>query len=269
LAHYLVSARPLPERLGELASLLANGGIEGLEPFGRALDYSLRNARLGEDLRAHWEEEDYCAPPLAMERASILDAHFEALEARPVERGLGWREVASWFPLWPAMLGLPRRRGERPRTRKPMPHSQLDQTSPLPIYRRLAELLFSLPDAQESYSLVSVPGARALWLDEGVKGARPEAFIAGREPLHLHPPGDGSLHMALPEAWAEEAMGKGWAELHPLAEEGLLPRRYVMVYAPRDGWELFFVFNLALISYVYARGGKVIEPPKKEVEYGL
>ena len=40
-----------------------------MRPFGRSLTYSLEHARLRDDGYAVWEEEDYCAPPLAQERS--------------------------------------------------------------------------------------------------------------------------------------------------------------------------------------------------------
>jgi hypothetical protein len=46
-----------------------------MRPFGQALQYSLENARIDTENRdyALWIEEDYCSPPLAMEREGVLD----------------------------------------------------------------------------------------------------------------------------------------------------------------------------------------------------
>ncbi|KKP01762.1 hypothetical protein THAR02_06141 [Trichoderma harzianum] len=53
------------------------------------------------------------------------------------------------------------------------------------------------------------------------------------EIVHVHP--EASSHMVLSLTDAEEAMAKGWAELHPLSGVmGRLPLPYVMIYAPRD-----------------------------------
>ena len=72
-----------------------------LEPFGRALHHSLMNARVdGAAEVAVWEEEDYCRPPLAMERAAVLDDYFTDLTVESVERGAGWKAIESLPSLW-------------------------------------------------------------------------------------------------------------------------------------------------------------------------
>jgi hypothetical protein len=78
--------------------------------------------------------------------------------------------------------------------------------------------------------------------------------MVGQEFAHLHPPPDYSLHLTLPEDRAREAIRAGWAEFHPLVEEGRLPPTIVMVYAPRDATELAVVSGLVLESYQFALG---------------
>ncbi len=78
--------------------------------------------------------------------------------------------------------------------------------------------------------------------------------MVGREFAHLHPPPDQSLHLTLPERRAREAIQAGWAEFHPLVEEGRLPPTLVMVYAPRDDVEIEIVYGLVRESYQFARG---------------
>ncbi|RIH83024.1 hypothetical protein Mterra_02430 [Calidithermus terrae] len=99
MAHYLVRAKALPHKLPELRSRLDSGEIRAMQPFGKALDHSLRNARVeGEWLV--WEEEDYCRPPLAMERAAVLDAYFTDLGVERVEGGEGWKRLEGLPRLW-------------------------------------------------------------------------------------------------------------------------------------------------------------------------
>ena len=50
---------------------------------------------------ATWEEEDYCHPPLAQERAAVLDRYFRELAVRPVSTGSGWEEIKALPPLFP------------------------------------------------------------------------------------------------------------------------------------------------------------------------
>ena len=62
---------------------------------------ALRGARSGSAETAVWEEEDYCSPPLAMERAAILDRYFDRIEVEPVARGEGWRRIDGLPRLFP------------------------------------------------------------------------------------------------------------------------------------------------------------------------
>jgi hypothetical protein len=94
MAHYLVRARAKPEKLGELAERLAADAFVDLEPFGRALTKGLRGARIQGD-GVLWEEEDYCAPPLAEERAAVLDNYFDGIAVEPVAKGAGWRRIEA------------------------------------------------------------------------------------------------------------------------------------------------------------------------------
>jgi hypothetical protein len=48
-----------------------------------------------------WEEEDYCEPPLAQERAAVLDRYFEELSVEPVFQGTGWALIQDLPALFP------------------------------------------------------------------------------------------------------------------------------------------------------------------------
>ena len=100
MAYYLVQATPVEELLVELRKRLDSGEIRVMRPFGQALQYSLENARVKEGGLAVWEEEDYCVPPLAQERAAILDTYFRDLNVERVEKGKGWKQIESLPNLW-------------------------------------------------------------------------------------------------------------------------------------------------------------------------
>lgn len=165
----------------------------------------------------------------------------------------------------PDHVPLPIRVGPRPPTSKGMPHAQLG-VQPVPeVDAELRRRAFSLPDVEERPTIVSVPGARALWLREAAPLAHPEAIVAGREFAHVHP--DGSLHLTLSAERAREAIDAGWAEPHPIAShlgiEGL-----VLVYTPRTLGELDVVWRLIVDSYCFVTGraldGAELRAPSSE-----
>ena len=98
MAYYLVKAKPGHD-LSDLKRQLDGGEIAKMRPFGTALDYSLKNARL-DDEWAVWEEEDYCHPPLDMERQAVLDHFFVNLSVEKVMPGEGWKKINPLPGLW-------------------------------------------------------------------------------------------------------------------------------------------------------------------------
>lgn len=102
MAYYLVKAKYHENLLKELRTRLDSGEIQKMRPFGQALQYGLDNARLVPDNEemAIWEEEDYCRPPLAQERAAVLDTYFTDLEVEVVKEGEGWRKIEALPKLW-------------------------------------------------------------------------------------------------------------------------------------------------------------------------
>ena len=149
-----------------------------------------------------------------------------------------------------------RRAGPRPSTTPTNPHTQLTQNAPTDLQERVFSLASGLAGVQTGPSLVSVPGARAFHLPAPDQAAR-EAFMVAREFAHLHPAGDGSLHMTLPPDVVDSVIETGWAERHPLAGQHGLPSNIVMVYGPRDADELEVVEALVRASHSLASGSVV------------
>ncbi|WP_436903363.1 hypothetical protein [Halovenus halobia] len=103
MANRFVRARPVQERLPELRERLNSGEIESFEPFGSAMTRALNRARFDPETgEAVWIEEDYCSPPLAMERAEVLDDYFEALTVveEDIDEAAGWRQIDDLPGLW-------------------------------------------------------------------------------------------------------------------------------------------------------------------------
>ncbi|HWS96240.1 MAG TPA: hypothetical protein VN620_07175 [Candidatus Methylomirabilis sp.] len=55
----------------------------------------MNEARIQPDGVATWEEEDYCSPPLAEERAAVLDKYFDEISVERVDAGEGWKRIEA------------------------------------------------------------------------------------------------------------------------------------------------------------------------------
>ncbi|MFQ3295192.1 MAG: hypothetical protein ACI9PP_000010 [Halobacteriales archaeon] len=103
MPYRFVRARPIEDRLPELQERLDEGEIEQMDPFGQAMTRSLTEARLDPKTdEAVWVEEDYCTPPLAMEREAVLDDYFEHLTVidEDVSEPAGWERIEDLPSLW-------------------------------------------------------------------------------------------------------------------------------------------------------------------------
>lgn len=105
MAHYIVRATPKVEKLDELRERLDREEFKDMNPFGRTLTHSLENARFNSETQeAVWEEEDYCSPPLAMERDAVLDEYFEELSVEKVDSSEGWEQIDELPSLWDSQM---------------------------------------------------------------------------------------------------------------------------------------------------------------------
>lgn len=132
-----------------------------------------------------------------------------------------------------------------------MPHTQIGVQPVAEVHAELFRRSFSLPGVSNRATVVSIPGARALWLDPSIELAHPEVIVAGREFTHIHP--DGSMHLSLPVERAREAIDSGWAEPHPIARQ-IGMEGMVLVYTPRTFEELEVLWELVLDAYCYVTG---------------
>ena len=103
MAYYLVSAKVKKDKLDELKKELEKSAFIAMEPFGKAITYSLENARIREDGFIVWEEEDYCSPPLKQERSAVLDDYFVHIDVEKVEKGEGWEKISHLPRLFPGL----------------------------------------------------------------------------------------------------------------------------------------------------------------------
>ncbi|MCP4522356.1 MAG: hypothetical protein GY827_11805 [Cytophagales bacterium] len=150
---------------------------------------------------------------------------------------------------------MPIRNGKRPLTTNTNPHMQLNQQpEDISYIKSLEEWAFKLSNINKKPSLVSVPGAVAMFMDKEHTCKSCNAFMADTEFAHFHPHPDYSLHLGLPEKDAQIIIDKGWGEWHPLIKRGFLPPNMIMMYAPRNQEEFEVSKFILGHSYKFASG---------------
>ena len=82
---YRVTARFKTETAADYLAKLTDGTIESQRPDGREIVGAMNRAVLTEEGAVSWSEVCYCPTPLAHERATVFDKHFEDLETEVVE----------------------------------------------------------------------------------------------------------------------------------------------------------------------------------------
>lgn len=119
---------------------------------------------------------------------------------------------------------------------------------------------FYLQKFLQRFTSVAKPNASIIQLKPSVYERHTEAMFVHdsrpvyalgedmmREISHVHATGDYSAHVVLSPQDAKKVIDSGWGQLHPLAGRRILkrmvgimvPREYVLLYAPRDGrWRL-------------------------------
>ncbi|KAA3663402.1 MAG: phospholipase [Chloroflexi bacterium] len=155
----------------------------------------------------------------------------------------------------PTVFPLPERAGPRTKTSGTVPHVQIDVEPITAVNDKLFQRAFTLPGVEDRPTIVSLPGARGMWLTDDISLAHPEAIVSGREFAHIHP--DGSLHAPLPYERALEVAEKGWGERHPWADEREGWDGLVMLFTPQSMEELDITFQLIVESYNHVTGQTV------------
>ncbi len=155
----------------------------------------------------------------------------------------------------PTVFPLPERAGARTQTTGTVPHVQIDVEPVTTVNDELYRRVFALPGVEDRPTVVSLPGARGMWLSDDLALVHPEAIVNGREFAHIHP--DGSLHAPLPFERALEVAEKGWGERHPWADEREGWDGFVMLFTPQSMDELDVIFQLIVESYNHVTGETV------------
>ncbi len=82
---YHVRARFRVDTAAAFLAKLTDGTIENQRPDGHELVASMKRAVVGEDGLIEWSERCYCETPLAHERATVLDSHFDDISVEPID----------------------------------------------------------------------------------------------------------------------------------------------------------------------------------------
>lgn len=82
---YHVQARFRADTAAEFLAKLTDGTISGQRPDGAELVASMQRAVVNSRGLTEWSELCYCDPPLAHERATVLDLHFDDIRTEPLD----------------------------------------------------------------------------------------------------------------------------------------------------------------------------------------
>ncbi|MCJ1353803.1 MAG: hypothetical protein MMC33_003790 [Icmadophila ericetorum] len=166
---------------------------------------------------------------------------------------------------------LPHRKGKPPVTSIWVaPHRQMEQEASSAAKKALNSvapflvsknptLLQILPSKLEggSPSLHLTPHATTLFLRasnaQGSKRDRSKPPMSPNEIFHVHNT-EGSSHVILSAKDASLVIERGWGERHALAGRALVPKTYLMVWAPRDEVEVEVLRMIVVAAARYAVG---------------
>ena len=166
--------------------------------------------------------------------------------------------IKQVLPISFADTPLPIRAGPKVITSGRVPHTQLGVVPDPSLNDQLNKLVYTLPNIEEHPTIVSLPGAKGMWLADDVPVKHPKAIAAGREFAHIHP--DGSLHAPLSYKRALEVEKNGWGELHPWSNTREGWEGFVMLYSANTEDQLQVLIQLVTESYNYVTGLSVAVP---------
>jgi hypothetical protein len=158
---------------------------------------------------------------------------------------------------------IPVRSGNRPKVMNTIPHRQMNQLNDEKIKNELNKMF---DDFISKYNNIIVykkslteKHNNAIFINPSIKNIVPECIYTKGEIAHIHPK-DSSMHMVFSQKDAKTIIDKKWGTKHPTA--GLIwsptPSTYIMVYAPRNIFELKIVNQLLKGSISYMTGVNIM-----------
>lgn len=82
---YHVRAKFRVDTASAFLAKLTDGTIDKQRPDGPELVASMKRAVVNVEDEVEWTELCYCKPPLAHERTTVLDSHFDDIRTKPIE----------------------------------------------------------------------------------------------------------------------------------------------------------------------------------------
>lgn len=152
---------------------------------------------------------------------------------------------------------IPIRSGDRPKVINTIPHRQIDQLNNEEMKDKLNKLFDTFISKYKNIIVykksLTEKHNNAIFINSCIKSIVPECIHSKGEIAHIHQE-DSSMHMIFSQSDAKIIIDKFWGIKHPTA--GLIgaptPSTYIMIYAPRNDFELEIVSQLlkASISYM-------------------
>ncbi|KAI9820028.1 MAG: hypothetical protein M1827_006599 [Pycnora praestabilis] len=143
------------------------------------------------------------------------------------------------------LLAMPKRGGQRPSVTGIAPHRQTTRKGSKYDFSALSDAIHALADRHPNRLKLGTSCFEKH--GTGIFAVSPINGTCNGEICHAHP-SDGSLHMTLHLADAKVVLENGWGERHPLAKGGwcerFVPTGFVMIYVPRDEFELQVVMEM-------------------------
>lgn len=146
---------------------------------------------------------------------------------------------------------LPERDGPRPKTISGPLHLQCSGHGDSKYLDQIVDTVLTWPYIEAPAHRNGRPDTVPIRIKDIAATIDPSAFITTREfaRVLLASP---TIYLALPLVSAHWAIVRGWAEPHYLGSFGLMPAGTVVLYTPRDRWELEVCYGLLSDAYQWA-----------------
>jgi hypothetical protein len=146
---------------------------------------------------------------------------------------------------------LPKRRGRRPITIRGPIHVQCGEHGDERRLRAIVEQVTAWPHVEAGPLPIGSANFLSLQLAEDSPVQDSSVFISGREFGRVLL-GSPTIYLTLPLQLAHWAIVRGWAEPHFFSSFGVMPPGVMVVYTPRDEYEVAVCRSLVWVSYDFS-----------------